>query len=149
MLQDVEILKPCRYKVLPIPYPNILGYSAAGLVESVGANVTRLKMGDHVAVNRLDTVGADSRFGTFQTLFLAQNKSCVLLDPETSFADAAATIVNLATAVSALSLFEHLDRPDTNGRPKPRNGKKVLVYGGSSGVAGFAIKYAYDAGYQV
>ena len=35
---------------IPWPAPSIMGHEGAGVVEEVGANVTRVKKGDHVVI---------------------------------------------------------------------------------------------------
>jgi hypothetical protein len=57
-------------------------------------------------------------------------------------------ILNLATAVACLNGQMGLDRAPVSG-PAKSNGKKVLIYGGSSSVGGLATRYISDAGYEV
>jgi NADPH:quinone reductase-like Zn-dependent oxidoreductase len=57
-------------------------------------------------------------------------------------------VLNLATAVACLNVSMGLDRPPVEGKAKP-NGKKVLIYGGSSSLGGLATRYISDAGYEV
>ncbi|MBE9521951.1 MAG: alcohol dehydrogenase catalytic domain-containing protein, partial [Proteobacteria bacterium] len=40
-----------RDQHLPIPLPSVLGHEGAGVVEEVGARVTKVKPGDHVALS--------------------------------------------------------------------------------------------------
>jgi NADPH:quinone reductase-like Zn-dependent oxidoreductase len=60
---------------------------------------------------------------------------------------AASVIVNMATAVGALTVRGGLGRASFS--PVPAKGKKVLIYGGSSSVGALAIQYAASAGYTV
>ena len=131
-----------------MPYPNILGSSFAGTVESVGPDVTAFYPGDKVAVNRASYAHDRLEYGAFQKFALASVKETAKLDPQTSLQAAGATIVNLSVAVSALSIHLRLSRPPLSGSAKPRE-EKVLVYGGSSSCGGYAVKYAADAGYNV
>lgn len=41
----------CRSGVLPAPMPIVLGHEGSGVVERVGAKVTRVKQGDHVVLS--------------------------------------------------------------------------------------------------
>ena len=134
--------------MMPIPYPSILGSSFAGIVEEIGPSVTRVKVGDHVAVNKTGKAFGISSFAAYQKYSLAAEPSLAVLDPSTSFDDASATVVNLATSAAALSITMGLDRPPLSGKAESK-GKKLLVYGGSSSVGGYAVKYASDAGYEV
>jgi len=36
---------------MPVPLPTVLGHEAAGIVEEVGARVTRVRPGDHVILS--------------------------------------------------------------------------------------------------
>ena len=91
---------------------------------------------------------ADPRFGGFQKYALASSSSTAKLNPSVSFHAASSTISNLASVVSALSIYVGLDQPPISGIAKPKN-KKILIYGGSSSCGGFAIQYAATAGYTV
>lgn len=137
-----------RFEIHPVLYPNILGISFAGVVESVGAGVTRFSPGDNVAVIRAESTLDDARFGAFQQYALAYADSTSKLLPGTTLVAGAATILNLATVTSALTVFLGLDRPALAGSAQ-HNGKKVLIYGGSSSSGGLAIRYATGAGYEV
>jgi Zn-dependent alcohol dehydrogenase len=47
----------CRDGHFPVPMPIVLGHEGAGVVEAVGADVTRVKVGDHVVLS-FDSCGA-------------------------------------------------------------------------------------------
>ena len=40
-----------RMQFLPMPLPAVFGHEGAGVVEKVGAQVTKVKPGDHVATS--------------------------------------------------------------------------------------------------
>src|SRR5258706_625225 len=42
---------------IPFPAPAVLGHEGAGVVEEVGAAVTRVKVGDHVALTTINNCG--------------------------------------------------------------------------------------------
>lgn len=134
--------------VHPIPYPNILGLSFSGTVETVGAGVTEFKAGDRVTVARTGKAFADPRFGSFQKFALARAVTTSKIPDSVSLESAVTPIVNLGTAVSAMNIHLGLERPPLSGTPQPKD-KKVLVYGGSSSVGGLAVKVATAAGYRV
>lgn len=129
-------------------YPAILGISFAGVVEKLGPAVTSVQVGDRVAVSRSDLDIADDRFGAYQKYALARVSRISTLRPGTSLDDASVAITNSATIVAALSIKLGLVRPPLAGKAAP-NGKKLLVYGGSSNCGKYAVKYASDAGYEV
>jgi NADPH:quinone reductase-like Zn-dependent oxidoreductase len=118
------------------------------VVVTTGAGVKRFSSGDNVAVIRAESTLSDARFGAFQQYALACADSTSKLLPATTLVAGAATILNLATVASALTVFLGLDRPALTSSAG-RNGKKVLIYGGSSSSGGLAIRYATAAGYEV
>ena len=138
-----------KLALLPLPYPNILGTSYAGIVEKVGSSITAFKPGDRVVNNRSRDLWTNPVGGAFQKYVLADSRTTSKIEDNTSFDAAAATIANLGTVASALSIYMKLDRPNPNG-PNPANReKKILIYGGSSSLGGFAVHYAVRAGYTV
>lgn len=136
------------FEAHPLQYPNILGTSFAGTVVSTGPNVTKLKPGGRVATLRGSEKLNDSRFGAYQRYALTEAAYSSKLLPGTSLESGAATIFNIATIASALSVHLGLHRPTLTGPTEPKK-KKVLIYGGSSPSGGLAIKYAATGGYTV
>ncbi|GFF46270.1 zinc-type alcohol dehydrogenase-like protein SACOL2177 [Aspergillus lentulus] len=135
-----------KHSALPIPYPAILGVSFAGVVEEVGPAVTSVQLGDRVVVSKCP--GGGNSYSAFQKYALARESFLAKLDRSTTFDDASAAITNLATIVAALTIQMGLQRPPLSGKAEP-NGKRVLIYGGSSSCGRYATKYASDAGYEV
>jgi NADPH:quinone reductase-like Zn-dependent oxidoreductase len=109
--------------------------------------VSGFKVGDRVVVKRSLSAHGNS-YAAFQKYALATELTAVKLDDKTSFEDAAAAVLNLGTAVAVLNIQMGLDRAPIKG-PAKQNGKKILIYGGSSSVGGLATRYATDAGYEV
>ncbi|KNG81523.1 putative alcohol dehydrogenase [Aspergillus nomiae NRRL 13137] len=137
-----------RWEMFQIEYPAILGYTFAGTVISVGPNVDAVEVGDRVAVACWGRAAGDNKFGAFQKYPLALEENLVKLDSQTSLEQGSGVMANLATVVAALSVCMKLDFPPINGRA-PANGKRILIYGGSSSVGSLAVQYATDAGYEV
>jgi NADPH:quinone reductase-like Zn-dependent oxidoreductase len=135
-----------RFSAVPISYPAILGVAFAGVVEQVGPAVASVAVGDRVVVSKWP--GSGNSYSAFQKYALARESFLAKLDHSTTFDDASAAITNLATVVAALSIQLGLERPPLSGKAKP-NGKRVLIYGGSSSCGRYATKYASDAGYEV
>ncbi|GCB23274.1 zinc-binding alcohol dehydrogenase domain-containing protein cipB [Aspergillus awamori] len=130
-------------------YPLILGFTFAGTVVSTGPETNSVQPGDRVVVARWgQQAGEDPRLGALQRYALALEQNTLRLEPETTFADSASLIANLATVVSALTIYMGLSKPPVAGTTPPL-GKKILIYGGSSAVGGLAVQYASDAGYEV
>ena len=136
-----------KFNFVPLPFPNILGNSYAGVVEKVGGDVSGFKPGDRVVSARPGWNLQDLRYSAFQKYVLASPAKTAKLDSKTSFDDAAGTLVNLATAVGALGVFLKIGGPTQTGAQNA--GKKILVYGGSSSVGGYAVQYALQSGYTV
>ncbi|RSL54343.1 hypothetical protein CEP54_009941 [Fusarium duplospermum] len=140
--------KQQKIEVHPLTYPNILGLSFSGVVESVGPGVERFSKGDNVAVARPHDKSNDPRFGSFQQYALACADTTAKL-PSSEFLESGAKVVlNLATVTAACSHFLRLERPGLDKPTSPR-GERILVYGGSSSCGGLAIRYVTAAGYKV
>lgn len=142
--------KDQRFQIHPKRYPAVLGTSFAGTVLAVGPDVVEFQLGDHVAVNRADRTLSDPAQGVYQRYALAAVETTTRIPEHTSFESAAAIMINLTTMVAALSHYMGLARPPTEGDGiAPRNGQRILIYGGSSSCGGLGTRYASDAGYSV
>ena len=122
--------------------------SFGGIVESVGADVTDFKPGDRIVTVRDGPKAADPRFGAYQQYALASQTSTSKLPDSVTLETGATSILNLAAVTAALSMFMGLDRPSLATKAEA-NGKKILIYGGSSSAGGLATSYATAAGYEV
>ncbi|KAF2746175.1 putative alcohol dehydrogenase [Sporormia fimetaria CBS 119925] len=139
-----------KFAMQPIPYPNILGISYAGTIDSVGPNTpSHFTPGTRVAVNRTGRALGDARFGSFQKYALAQSHATSILPASVSLEAGAASICNLATVTCAMDLHFSFSRPSLDGSKPAAQGKTILIYGGTSSVGGLAISYAKAAGYRV
>lgn len=123
--------------------------SFAGTVESVGPDVTGFSPGDRVATVRDGPKAADPRFGAYQQYALASVTSTAKIPESVTLEDSATTILNLAAIAAAFSIHMGLDRPSLTASAPTKNGKKILIYGGSSPAGGLATSYAVAAGYEV
>jgi NADPH2:quinone reductase len=108
--------------------PYTPGVDAAGVVESVGPDVTRLKRGDRVYVN-------GNISGAYAQKTLCAEESVFPLPERLTFAQGAGVWIPYATAHYAL--FE-------SAKAKP--GDTVLVHGASGGVGSAAVQTARAAG---
>ena len=138
-----------KLAIFPLKYPSVLGGSFAGTVQEVGSAITGFKVGDRVAVKRSAAIMPKTGSGAFQQYVLADPNTTSKLEDKTSLAAGAAAILNMATSVTALHVFLKLDRPSPAGVNPANEAKKILVYGGSSSVGGFAVLYAVRNGYTV
>lgn len=109
---------------------NILGFELAGIVESVGSNVSRFKIGDEV-------IGYSGlRFGAYAEYICLphignQNKGLAALKPSSlSFPEAA------ALPTGALAALNNLRQGNIS------EGKRVLINGASGSVGTYAVQIA-------
>lgn len=117
------------YGALSLPYTP--GMDAAGVVQSIGEGVTRVKEGD-----RVYTAGTIT--GAYAEQALCLEKQVYRLPDRISFQQGAGVYVPYATAYRALFL-----------RANAQPGETVLVHGGSGGVGTAAIQIGSAAGFKV
>ncbi|MEO5802869.1 MAG: NADPH:quinone reductase [Verrucomicrobiota bacterium] len=118
------------YAVLPtLPYTP--GKDAAGVIESLGANVKSARVGDRVYISGTST-------GAYAEFALCEVNDVHALPEKISFAQGAAINTPYATAYRAL--FQ---------RAKAVAGETVLVHGASGGVGTAAVQFARAAGLTV
>lgn len=137
--------------------PHILGIEGAGVVDSVGDEVSGVKPGDRVAVSYIRTCdscewckrGQDNLCenrqlfgehipGTYAQYVVAPESHCIPLPDQVSFADAAASLVAFGTAWHGLITRGNLVLGDT-----------VLIHSVGSGVASAALQICKAAGATV
>lgn len=133
MLQDRDMGK----------YPIILGCDVSGTVEAVvpgSIAASQFQVGDRV-------FGFTANSG-FQDYVALEDKLMAKIPGDMAYREA--VVLGLCSATSAMLLFGkdylHLDYPK---KELPKNGKSVLVWGGSSAVGSSAIQLAKGAGYDV
>jgi NADPH:quinone reductase-like Zn-dependent oxidoreductase len=107
-----------------------LGVDYAGVVESVGKNVTKFKPGDEVFGGR------DGAFSEYVNV--RESRNVILKPANISFEQAAAIPIAAITALQALRDAGSL-----------KAGEKVLVNGASGGVGTFAVQLAKSLGAEV
>lgn len=120
---------------LRAPRNHRIGLDVAGVVESVGANVTRFQPGDRVFA---DLFNFDQ--GTFAEYVAAPAKAFERIPDEMSFEDASTLPHAGILAIQGLRL--------RNGRTVGA-GDKVLVSGASGNVGPFAVQIAKSLGAEV
>lgn len=114
------------YQIKP-PLPFSPGKAAAGIVAAVGANVTSLKPGDHVA--------AQVEYGAYAEKLKASAATCYPMPADMPFADAAA--LGLVYQTSHFALVE---------RAGLAAGETVLVLGASGGIGVASVQLAKALG---
>jgi NADPH2:quinone reductase len=130
-------VNPVDYKVRRSTPPaagvdwNVIGWDAAGIVASIGPEVTRFKIGDEVWY-----AGSITRSGTYAEFHLVDERIVGSKPAVLSWADAAALPLTSLTAWEAL-----FDRLDVR-RPVPGAAPAILIIGGAGGVGSIAIQIA-------
>lgn len=118
--------------------PKVLGYDAAGVVESVGSDVTAFKPGDAVYyAGDITRPGSNAQWQLVDERLVARKPATL------DFAQAAALPLTAITAWELL--FERMPfDPDGGGA-----GKSLLILAGAGGVGSIAIQLARLAGFTV
>jgi NADPH:quinone reductase len=115
----------------PKQFPYIPGTDAAGLIESVGPNVTNIKIGQRVYVY-------GSINGAYAQRLLCTSQQVHPLPTRLSFEQGAAIGVPYGTAYRAIFI---------RGQAKPA--ETILIHGGSGGVGTAAIQLAKNLGMMI
>jgi NADPH2:quinone reductase len=108
--------------------PAILGCDGAGVVESVGSNVQRFRVGDEVY---FCCGGLGATLGNYAEMAVVDERFVARKPASLSFAEAAAAPLVLITAWEALY-----------DRGRLEAGQRVLIHGGAGGVGHVAIQLA-------
>ena len=138
---DLDGLKPKPgflrlFMGIRAPRNQEVGTDAAGVVEAVGPDVTRLKPGDEVMTDMF----AAGHFGAFAEYVCAREKAFEPIPPGMSFEDAATLPHSAVLALQSMRLRK--------GRTfKP--GDRVLIDGASGNVGPFAVQIAKAMGAEV
>jgi len=134
--------KMADYGILIEEYPAVLGIEGAGMVESLGPEVTHLKKGDKIffqcKFNPVD-------YGAFQQYALVDSE-IVSKIPDNITDDEASTLP-VGSMTAAAGLFQK------TGIAFPKNGPtaggtSILILGGSSSVGQYVIQMARIAGFS-
>lgn len=117
----------------------VLGYEGAGVVEAVGEDVTRFKVGDRVMF-----VGAPKWEGSNQTYQVLDEAYMTHLPEQLSFEEGASLPLTAFTAYETLfDVFGISENPEQN------EGKTLLIINGAGGVGSIATQIAKAYGLQV
>lgn len=130
-------------------WPAILGEDLAGEVVDVGADVTTASKGQRVIVHSSALASAKYEQAAFQELVISPQEGLSVLPDSVSYEKGSVLPLSVSTAAAGLFQPDHLglDKPALGAAKK--NGKKLLVWGGSSSVGASAIQLAVAAGYDV
>ncbi|MGH8216271.1 MAG: NADP-dependent oxidoreductase [Rhodanobacteraceae bacterium] len=115
----------------PLELPAVLGVELAGVVEAVGSNARRLRVGDRV-------MGPLGGLGAYADLVAVNEANLCLVSDELD--DVAAAALPVASLAAWQSLYF---------AGPVRRGQRVLIHGAAGGVGGFAVQFAHQAGATV
>lgn len=113
------------------PKYKTVGTDFSGVIEKVGKNVGRFRIGDRV-------FGSTLGGGVFAEYISVPAAACTLMPADTSFLEMACTSIAGLTALQALT---------THGQLK--HGQSVLINGATGGVGHFAVQIARSIGANV
>jgi NADPH2:quinone reductase len=115
--------------------PLVLGHDGAGVVEAVGAGVTRFRPGDRVC---FCNGGIGGHPGTYAGFAVVPGSQLVAIAPGVDFHSAAALPLVVITGWESL-----YDRADL------QEGEYVLIHGGAGGTGHMAVQLAHLCGARV
>ncbi|KAF2681811.1 GroES-like protein [Lentithecium fluviatile CBS 122367] len=142
--------KIAKFAVLPIDYPGVLGSPISGTVEALGAGVDKVAVGDRLVCGTKVFAHKKAKYGGHQR-FAVVDESEIIMIGDLDFATA--TTLGSYTPPGALfgSTTLNMHYPYVPALPLPpaEQGKKILIWGGSSAMGSLSISYAKAAGYTV
>lgn len=132
---DIVMRKYGPFPTMPAEFrptlPHMLGGDFSGIVEQVGAEVTKFQVGDHV-------MGYTKRGTYAQYIVLDQDDSLSQVPDQLDLIPLGGLYLTALTAWSAIMKNGHLQA-----------GQKVLIHGGAGGVGSMAIQIAKAMGATV
>ncbi|KAJ9419483.1 chaperonin 10-like protein [Fusarium oxysporum] len=131
-------------------YPFILGEDAAGIVEQVGAGVTRFKKGDRIIAHCHGLLTKNPANSAFQHYPVAIDKLASPVPEGMTFEEA--VVLPLAISTASAGLYDpailNLPLPYPTGCDDA-TGKTILIWGGASSVGAITIQLAAASGATV
>jgi NADPH:quinone reductase-like Zn-dependent oxidoreductase len=109
-------------------------------VEETGKAVSKFKKGDRVVTDTPSYKVKEAKYGGWQKYVVGKEATTAKIEDHTSFEDASAIPYALLTAVAGLHLKLGMEKPGANKKGK------VLIWGASGSVGGYAVQYAKSVG---
>lgn len=129
---DNMIIKGEVKLITPYDFPLTMGNEMAGIVEKIGKNVRKFKVGDRVFA-RLPL----SKIGAFAEFVVVEETALATIPNYLDFTQAAAVPLTGLTAYQALEILQ------------PKKGEKIFISGGTGGFGAMAIPIAKSFGLEV
>ncbi|KAJ4295011.1 hypothetical protein N0V90_007019 [Kalmusia sp. IMI 367209] len=142
--------KVAKLSMIPVDYPAILGSPVGGIVEALGEGVSKVAVGDRIVCGTKIFVQKKSKYGGLQRYTLVDESEVIEIG-DTDFT----RVVTLGSYTPPGALFGpttlNMHKPSIPASPLPagEQGKKILIWGGSSAMGSLSISYAKQAGYTV
>ncbi|KAF2439032.1 GroES-like protein [Karstenula rhodostoma CBS 690.94] len=142
--------KVAKLSVIPMEYPAVLGGPVGGVVQALGQGVTKVAVGDRISCGTLVFKQHKPKYGGTQRYTLVSEHEIIEIG-DTDFK----TVVTLGSYTPPSCLFASnglkMHYPSIPAKPLPaeEQGKKILIWGGSSAMGSLSISYAKQAGYTV
>ena len=130
---DSKIRSGYLQAVMPISFPFVPGWEAAGVIEATGKNVTSLKAGDEVY-----TRTNFRKAGAYAEYMTADENEVALKPKSLSFVESAA--MPLVAGAAFAILFK---------AAKIKEGQRIFILGAAGSVGLFAVQMAKSAGAYV
>lgn len=118
--------------ITPYNFPLVMGNEMAGIVEKIGKNVQKFKVGDRVFA-RLPL----NKIGAFAEYVAVDEKALAKIPDYLDFTQAATVPLTALTAYQALEILQ------------PKKGDKIFISGGTGGFGAMAIPIAKYFGLEV
>jgi NADPH:quinone reductase-like Zn-dependent oxidoreductase len=128
---DIKIRMGFMEKMYPITFPFTPGSEASGIVEAVGKNVTRLKVGDEVVASSMGG-------GSYAEYVLVKEDNVALKPNTVSFEEATSLVVAIGTTQSVLVDVAQIQQ-----------GQRLFIQGASGAVGSAMIQMAKAMGVYV
>ena len=139
-----------RFVVPWLKFPTVIGSDVAGEIVEVGAEVTRLSVGDRVVAHAvgLEKSRNTPSEGAFQHHVILMDHMTAVIPDSLSFEQASVLPLAMSTASCGLFQQDQLGLALPTASPANR-AETVLVWGGSTSVGINAIQLVRNAGYRV
>ncbi|KAJ4355429.1 uncharacterized protein N0V89_003445 [Didymosphaeria variabile] len=161
--------KVAKMAMLPVEYPAVLGSPVGGIVQALGEGVTKVAVGDHIVCGTKIFTHKKPKYGGMQRYTLVDESEVIEVSNllvgsylhrtnsrgiqvgDTDFTK----VVTLGSYTPPGCLFGsntlNMQYPSIPANPlaADEEGKKILIWGGSSAMGSLCISYAKQAGYTV
>ena len=159
--------KVAKQSMITVEYPAVLGSPVAGTVEALGTGVTKFAIGQRVVCGTKIFTHKKARYGGLQRFTLVEaseildvciqshitgtriNRFLQIGDVDFTKAVTLGSYTPPAALFSKSKLSLHWPTIPASPLPASEQGKKILIWGGSSAMGSLSISYAKQAGYTV